>query len=175
MTPTSIVVAGSGSSASIRADGGVDFAAATSLSLNGVFTSEYDNYMISIRSVSVSGSTIDSRLRLAGTDSTSGYTYQLLQASGTSISGARSGTYNFAPIGNTGPTQRNGDQCFVYGPALAQPTAFRNLSARGQSDAVIADWANTHSTSTAYDGISLFAGGAGNNFTGMVTVYGYTQ
>jgi hypothetical protein len=47
MTPSSI--AHSGTSASINADGGVDFTAVTELSLNGVFTSDYDNYLIVMR------------------------------------------------------------------------------------------------------------------------------
>jgi hypothetical protein len=59
MTPTSIAHAGT--SASINADGGVDFTAVTSLSLNGVFTSAHDNYLIVIRYVAASG---DPRTRL---------------------------------------------------------------------------------------------------------------
>ena len=80
MTPTSIAVAGAGSSASINSDGGVDFTSATSLSLNGVFTSGYDNYLLVIFhewSGASGGVDITCRLRAAGSDASgSNYTYQ---------------------------------------------------------------------------------------------------
>jgi hypothetical protein len=175
MRPTSVVVTGAGSSASIQTDGGVAFFNATSLSLNGVFSGDYDNYKGTIRSVLSSGNaTIDARLRTFGTDATTNYTYQYLIASSTSVTGVRSTTYGYAVVGNTSATQRSGDQFFVYGPNLVQATAFRNISARGSDNATIADWACTHSTAASYDGITLFCG-AGATFTGMVTMYGYAQ
>jgi len=174
MTPTSIVVAGSGSTASIRADGGVDFATATSLSLNGVFTSAYDDYMIVIRHVGSAASGLGARLRLSGTDATaSNYTFQLLEANGTSVAGSRSTSQTRALVGSTAASQPNGDVAYIYGPSLAQPTAFRNVNVRNTSGAYIADFTNTHSVSTAYDGITFLPDSG--SFSGMVTVYGYAQ
>jgi hypothetical protein len=175
MTPTSIVVAGSGSTASIRPDGGVDFATATSLSLNGVFTSAYDDYMIVIRHVGSSGTatTIDMRFRASGTDASgSNYTRQFIFAGGTTISGDRA-TSTLARIGSIVSTQRSGHTLFAYGPALAQPTAARAVSVEGTDNARILDCAFTHSVSTAYDGFTLIP--VSGSFTGMVTVYGYAQ
>jgi hypothetical protein len=177
MTPTSIVVAGSGSSASIRADGGVDFAAATSLSLNGVFTSACDNYVLTIRGTwSSSGSTgLQCRLRLSGTDASAlNYTFQYILAGGTSVSAARESNVAQTRIGHLeGAILPNGDTCFIYGPNLVQPTAFRSVNVSRNSSARIIDYASTHSLSTSYDGFTIFPDGG--SITGMITVYGYTQ
>jgi len=176
MTPTSIVVAGSGSSASIRADGGVDFATATSLSLNGVFTSAYDDYMIVMRYLGGGSSSqvMDYRLRVSGTDATgSNYTSQFVEGNGTSVSGAR-GTATAGTISAYGFNTPNGFSSYFYGPHLAQPTAVRSAAMfSGSLGIILRDYASTHSLSTAYDGLSFIAGG--NNFSGMVTVYGYAQ
>lgn len=174
MRPTSIVVAGAGSSASIRADGGVDFSTATSLSLNGVFTADYDNYMINIRYTgSVNNVEFFARLRDNGTDNStaSSYVYQLLLASSTTVQGART-TSNQARLGNTG-TQQNGLAIYVYGPDLAQPTALRSISAYGLDNASMVEYAITHNQSVGYDGMTIYP--SSGNFTGMVTVYGYAQ
>lgn len=171
VAPTSIVVAGSGSSASVVGLGSVDFASATSLSLNGVFSAEYDNYMISIRHLGTSTtSSLDARLRVSSVDAQTNYTYQYLIAQSTNVTGARS-TYGYAVIGNASSTQRSGDTVFVYGPYLAQPTAFRNVSAGGRDNAYIGDWACTHSTASSYDGITLFAA-TSSTLSGNVAVYG---
>lgn len=172
ITPTSITVVGSGSSASVVGLGSVDFSAVTSLSLNGVFSAEYDNYMISMRGVVSSGDLgIQMRMRLSGTDATgTNYTHQRLLAQSTTVSGVRSTSQTAAIVGLWSATLRNGDTAFVYGPNLAQPTAFRGVNAGTASSASIFDYASTHSLSTAYDGCTLFVGA--NNMTGNVAVYG---
>jgi hypothetical protein len=67
LTPTSVAV-GSGSG-SVGTSGTVTFSAASSFSLNGVFSATYNNYVIDI-SNNVSG-TGSIRLRASGTDNTS--------------------------------------------------------------------------------------------------------
>jgi hypothetical protein len=66
--PTSVAV-GSGS-ASVGANGGVTFTGATSVSLNGCFTANYDNYRIIIDSFasSVDGTNPYFRVRSSGSD-----------------------------------------------------------------------------------------------------------
>jgi len=172
MTPTSI--AHSGTSASINADGGVDFTAVTSLSLNGVFTSDYDNYLIVVRYVNTADVNVNAKYRLAGTDTTgSDYSIQYLIARSTSLLAARQ-TGNASVLFIPGAIQqRSGVHIHVYGPALAQPTAHRTVSARGYDNAEIADTAGTHSLSTVYDGITLEP--SSGNFTGNIHVFGYEE
>lgn len=178
MRPTSIVVAGGGTeTASVRADGGVDFANATSLSLNGVFTADYDNYMISIRSIhSASSVGIRARLRVSGSDASgANYVYQFIEANNTTVAAARTSSATETFIGGTSSTANGGDIVYVYGPNLAQPTAFRNVNVWGANSARIYDNASTHSLSTAYDSITVFPSPGFGTFTGMITIYGYAQ
>ena len=173
MTPTS--VDHSGTSASINADGSVDFSAVTSLSLNGVFTSGFDNYLIVFRGTVSANESLRFKLRAAGTDTTgTNYVRQYLQASGSSApNGARSAAQDNAIWGEGFAQQRIGCHWHVYGPALAQPTAVRVVSAMDELSASIIDSAVTHSLSTSYDGITLYV--VADNFTGSVVVFGYEE
>jgi hypothetical protein len=171
MAPTSIAY--SGTSAGINADGGVDFSAVTSLSLNGVFTSDYDNYLVIAQWTSSSaGAFVELRFRLSGTDATgSNYTYQALEANSTSVAGARvTDTYGRSARGSTA---RTGYSWHIYGPALAQPTAYRSVSGSDFNSAYLLDYAGTHSLSTAYDGITYYP--SAGNITGNVHVFGYEE
>jgi len=173
ITPTSIVVAGG--TASVGQFGKVSFSAATSLSLNGVFSSTYDNYMIAIRTLStVNGPTIRARLRVGGTDNTtaSSYVYQFLQADSTLVQGTRA-TGDFWGFIGSDDGQRSGAMAYVFAPYLTQPTAFRTISGAGYLDAWLIDYAGTHNQSTAYDGITVYQGSG--SFSGEIAVYGCNQ
>ena len=172
MTPTSITH--SGTSASINADGGVDFTAVTSLSLNGVFTGDYDNYLLTIDlKCDSSGENFYYRLRASGTDATAtNYTRQKVYANGSSVTGFRFTSQSYAGGEFITNTTRNGMQIHIYGPNLAQPTAFRSVTGLGDSGAALEDFASTHSLSTAYDGITVLITQA---FTGTVHVFGYEE
>lgn len=170
LTPTSI--AHSGTSASIGANGQVTFTAVTSLSLNGVFSATYDNYVVSVRYVgNTDAVAIQARLRASGTDNStaSSYVYQRLIADSTSVTAART-TTNIYAIGSLDDSERSGFSLAVYGPYLAQPTAFRSVLVSGYSGAYLWDTAATHNQSTAYDGLSLIPDSG--NFTGALQVYG---
>ena len=170
MTPTS--VAHSGTSASINADGGVDFSAVTSLSLNGVFTSDYDNYLIVIAASATTAIDFTLRLRSSGSDASgSNYTYQYLLANGSSASAARTSSATSGIFANADNTQSSGYHLAIYGPYLAQPTAYRCVDAYGREGGRMYNFAGTHSLSTSYDGITF----AGGTFTGMVHVFGYEE
>lgn len=173
MTPTSIAHAGT--AASINADGGVDFTAVTSLSLNGVFTSDYDNYLIVVNGSGSADTGTNFRLRIAGSDASgaSDYVYQFLLASSGTVSGARDSAQTFGRIGNLMTTQRSGIQVHIYGPYLAQATAWRSVTVDGLSDGRIQDFANTHDLATSYDGFTIYPNSG--DFTGTVHVFGYEE
>jgi hypothetical protein len=173
MAPTSIAY--SGTSAGINADGGVDFSAVTSLSLNGVFTSAYDNYLISIGGAGSGGSVaIQYRLRASGSDASgTDYTYQSLSAASTTVSGARTSSTDFGRFGLLSSNLYGLIVAHLYGPYLAQPTASRGVTGDGQDNARIFDYAATHSLSTSYDGVTLSVNA--NAVTGNVHVFGYEE
>ena len=172
LAPTSI--AHSGTSASIGTNGQVTFTAVTSLSLNGVFSATYDNYVLSIRSLASADTNVNilCRLRASGSDASgSNYVHQYIEATSTSVSAARATSQSSARIGQTSTTQRSGSTAHFYGPFLAQPTAFRSVTVGGLDSAYIQDQASTHSLSTSYDGFTILLSGS-NNITGAVQVYG---
>lgn len=173
--PSSVDITGAGSSATINDSGSVTFSACESLSLNGVFSSTYDNYVINYWFTSSGGANIGLRLRLSGSDATaSNYVDQLLSADSTSVTGFR-GTQDRFRGGDSYGTQRAGFTNFMYGPALAQPTAYRLVAANDLTSAALFDGAGTHSLSTAYDGFTLYNRTAGTTFGGLVKVYGMRQ
>ena len=175
MTPTSIASTGSGNSSSIGANGSVTFSSCATLSLNGVFTSSYDNYMIVARGTGSSLTGVTARLRASGSDASgSNYTYQYLYATSTSVTGARTSSGTFFDIcaaWGSGSTQ-SGDTIYFFGPYLSQPTAMRSVDISGDTtnNGRIFDVATTHSLSTSYDGFSLIPTSA--SITGLVSVYG---
>ena len=169
ITPTSIASTGTGNSSSIGANGSVTFSSCATLSLNGVFTSEYDNYMISMRWTSSGTSNADLRLRTSGTDATTNYTRQFLYVDSTTVQGGRAATDYLVRAYAYG-TQRAGVSIYLFGPNLAQPTAGRTVVVDDYLSASIYEFAGTHSTASSYDGFSFIFGGPTG--TGLVSVYG---
>lgn len=174
MTPTSIVSAGTGNSSSISANGSVTFSSCSSVSLNGVFTSEYDNYMLVIKNTSVSGGTYCSlRYRENGVDNTSTiYTYQQLAVSGSNVAGGRATSQNLTEINySDSTTMPSGSVIYIYGPNLAQPTVGRELEVRTYASAGMCDEAHGFSGNNQFDGITILEY-YGNRMSGIVSVYG---
>ena len=172
VSPTSIAY--SGTSATLGANGQVTFSAVTSLSLNGCFTADFDNYVVSIRCSSSSATNVSMRLRVSGSDNSTSnsYVYQTIYADNTSVAASRT-TGNIAVPFAAYPTQRDGTTFFLYGPYLAQPTAARCVTALGYTSAYLFDTALTHNQSTAYDGFTISATSAGSpTLTGALQVYG---
>lgn len=168
--PSSVAKTGASSTADIVGLGSVDFGLCETLSLNGVFSAEYDNYMIVARNTSNTDAGNALRLRNAGTDATgSNYVRQYLLASSTTIDGGRQTAQTAAWFMVSASTQRSGAVMYIYGPALAQPTAMRDVNVSGISSAYIQDQASTHSLSTAYDGFTVISNGT---ITGNIAVYG---
>jgi len=173
ITPTSIASTGTGNSSSINTNGSVTFSTCATLSLNGVFSSTYDNYMIVCRCVgSGTAAGVDARFRTSGTDASgSNYTWQYLLATSTTVEGARNSSQTSLRLGpRIISTLRDGWVAYIYGPFLAQPTATRGIGVCAESNAVLQDAAGTHSLSTSYDGITLIP--TSGSFTGLLCVYG---
>lgn len=169
MSPTSIAY--TGTSASINTRGSVSFTACSSLSLNGVFTADYDYYQIIIRQDNSAEAYLNYRLRASGTDNSTANSYvsQILYGDNTTV-GASRVTTDKGYICYLGSVQRNGVTLNVYGPYLAQPTAWRGIGADDYLSAEVLDVAGTHNQSTAYDGFTLLP--TTGALDGLVSVYG---
>ena len=178
IVPTSVTV-GSGS-ASTSTNGQVTFTTASSVSLNGVFTSTYKNYRILFNTTTGSGAgTVTIRLRAAGSDITAAnYLSQTIQNSG-----------NGAPAGSIVSSQTSwayflqGSNAAhinsliwdLFNPQVTQATSGVSVNGVIDSDdnSRVLLRSQIYQATTSADGISFIM--SANNFTGSVTIYGYNQ
>lgn len=171
MTPDSIDYVGT--SATINSDGSINAVGVSSLSLNNVFTSEYDNYMI-VGSVSGAVTTLQCRLRVGGVDNSTAtsYPHQNISANGSAYGANRVTGNNYWRIVTYGVEKGSSFTSYIFGPQLSQATAMRSVSVlSGSGSPEIADWAGTHTVSAAYDGCSFINS---SNFL-KLTVFGFNQ
>lgn len=167
MVPSSV----GGSGVSVSSSGKVSFTSAATININGCFTSSYINYLIVSAYVhSSTSTTLQFRMRASGSDASSGYDKQLIRVSGASASGVRETSQNSGNVTLVNNTAHAGSHLLVYGPQLAQATVVRSLAAYPTA---IEEWASVHTTTTSYDGITLFV--PSGNLTGSCTVYGLAQ
>lgn len=175
VVPTSVAV-GSGTG-SVDTNGAVTFSAASSVSLNGCFSSTYDNYRILLNITSASASAIlTMKMRASGTD-TSGTSYrsQLIKATTTSVSGAAnvSGTDDwYVATTQSAFSEATFFSMDILSPNLAAYTKFHNQGGYYDSSTNPALEYNYGflSNSTQYDGFSIISSGT---ITGTIRVYGY--
>lgn len=170
--PTSATVTGAGSSATVGTNGTVTFSSAESLSVNGVFSSAFRNYMIVCDlDSSVSSANVDMRLRVAGSDNSTANSYVRQQISGdnTTVGGTRVTTTSWVAA-SVGSAQTNGFSMYLYRPFLADQTAYSAFSMDAFSNAYMRLNVGSHNQATSYDGFTFIA--SSGNVTGTVTVYG---
>lgn len=171
MVPTSVAV-GSGTGTA-SANGQVTFAGASSVSLNGVFTSSYQNYRLVFNASAVAGSSVLCRFRIAGTDTTAAnYNHQLLVASNTTVSGARVTSDTSILFMNNINTVHDSASAEIYSPQATKFTTINVPSTSTVSTIYYQTIAGSYALTTSFDGITLFSA---SNLTGTVTVYGYNQ
>jgi hypothetical protein len=175
ITPTSI--ANTSGTASIGANGTITFSGASTISLNGVFSSTYDNYRLIFTTTSNTASGyINLRLRSAGTDVTAGnYFSSVAQAAygstaiGNDNGGNSQTTWNRFGYydGTTDAYASSGD---VLLPFVSAFTSFNAAKARSGYGSEFAT--GVYKATTSVDGITIYSAG---NFTGTLSVYGYNK
>jgi hypothetical protein len=167
ITPTSIANSGGSASAS---GGAITFTTVNSISLNGVFTSSYQNYCVILTAESSAGNNTNCRLRVGGVDASgSNYDFQFLSVySSTSTASLSANQDNMRVCWNTLTDGIIVEQ-IISRPQLAERTRFIAYGGGGTELNVVA---GDHDLTTAYDGITYLPQ-AGNTLTGVVRVYGY--
>jgi hypothetical protein len=164
------------------AGGGLDLISTTSFSnvasqsVNDVFSATYDNYVIKLNSTTVATSNgrIDLRLRVGGTDTSTGYKLQRIAAASTTITGSRNtGASEWQLIGYLAPAFNN-----EFTLNIANP--FKTVVTTGLSNSVLIGDGNIETqinayglnNTTSYTGFTLIPE---TNMTGSVSVYGYKK
>ena len=149
--------------------------AVSSISINNCFSATYQNYKIVVNLSAAVGGTNDfkGRLRVSGVDATTNYATQRLYGN-VSSAGAGQNTAGTDEFFITNYIASSANTVFisieVSNPAAAAPTS--GMSVAGYVD-VAQNTFFTHTTSTAYDGITFLTDGT--SFTGTIRVYGYAN
>ena len=164
--------------------GGIDQTSnVATISVNNVFTSDYDNYQILFTGYNPNGTQcqLEFRLRASGTDVSTGYVGARTYASigGTQSSFNSTGTDSFYVLDMTtnGP-DRSATVIQVYKPQLAKDT---NYSAYGFSPwndgtKYFQNCFGVLENDNQYDGFTIFADGSpSETISAKIAVYGYAK
>jgi hypothetical protein len=153
------------------------FTTQTTVSVDNVFSSTYDNYLIRVNNLANSENAWTGiRMRVSGSDY-SGATYrkQVLSASSTTLTGSRTlndTSWNEVFYQNTSIPNFNSIE--IQNPFLTEVTSAVSIGSleTAASTVGIMFWYGLNTT-TSYDGFTLIP--AGGNITGSVSVYGYNK
>ena len=176
IVPTSIATTGGSATSSISATGAVSFASASAISLNGCFSSTYDNYRLMISLSAASADTyLHARLRASGSDiTTSNYNSAVIQAAfgSTTLANDNGGTsqsawnrFGWLQAGTLAlevPTD-------IGSPNLSRYTSFSNFNSRSGYGHQTAG--GTFNATTSADGITIYP--LSGTISGTIRVYGY--
>ena len=164
--------------------GGIDQTSnAATISVNNVFTSDYDNYQIILTGYNPNGTQcqIEFRLRASGTDVSTGYvgarTYA--EIGGTQSSFNSTGTDSFYVLDMTtnGP-DRSATVIQVYKPQLARDTNYTayGFSPWNTGTKYFQNCFGVLENDNQYDGFTVFADGSpSETISAKIAVYGYAK
>jgi hypothetical protein len=173
LIPSSVAV-GSGTG-SVNATGVVTFSGASSVSLNGIFSSSYDNYrIIYTASTSTATNYLQGRLRTTSDDSTSNYGSVMIYASYSSGatpgqdsggSGVSSWT-RMSYLVNGQPLQASID---IFNPFLSRATSFGAICPRHDGWGAYTN--GVFAATTSFTGLTFIS--AAGNASGEIVILGY--
>lgn len=173
ITPTSITY--SGGTSAITANGSVTMSASDSVSINGVFSADYDAYQIVFRHQGNGGYEYPYfRLRSSGSDnSTTNYSTQQISISGSSYSAYRLSGQTFWNLSYNSGSYTSGSHIFVYGPHMSSEyTVMRELELRDYAGIGTADETCLFADITLFDGFTIYKYPSGNSLNARIAVYG---
>lgn len=153
------------------------FSAASSVSLNNVFSATYDSYRVVIWVALTTGTQhLQMRLRNAGTDTTSGYSWSGLgRASNPATASYDSASANQINLPYV-YTEYVGMTFDIHGPFIAQRKTLSgtaNASDSGGNYYVAWCFGAASNTETSHDGFTIYP--ASSTITGTIRVYGYKE
>jgi hypothetical protein len=171
--PTSVA----GTGVSVGANGKVTFTSATAVSVNGCFTTDFDNYLIKLDITAKSVASGDNlRLRSGGTDdSSTNYNLEQWYASGATVSsGALTAQTSWLFTALATAVELSG-VVDLYAPALARATrgSIKTTAWASSTSGFESGTAIRHGAASAFDGFSYIAGSG--SLTGNLRVYGYNN
>jgi len=180
IVPTSVAVGGGSASFSSTTGKITAAAATTSLSINGAFTSTYQNYLIQVMLIG-QPTDVNMRLRVGGTDN-SANVYSNILAKAESGTGTIAGSVanenisNFVSVARTSSTSyMSFSNIQLSNPFSSsyQTAAIIDLMQMGNATPYATRWfgGGNLNVTTSYDGFTLLI--ASGSMTGNVQVFGY--
>jgi hypothetical protein len=179
IVPSSVAV-GSGTG-SADTTGKVTFSGCSSVSLNDVFSANYNSYRVIIDAYGTVGSSnlFSMRARVSGSDVTSGYSsgtkYWAVPSTGTSFDVATGPTnqVDLAYLPNSSSDGRTTVSIDIHNPFTADVTTFTGTGSGTRAGVYIqGSLIVSHiSTLTSYTGLSIYPGSG--TILGRISVYGY--
>ena len=159
--------------------GTVSFSGATTVSLNGVFSTTYKRYRILLDFVGSANNDCAFRLRVAGADATgTNYGIQGLYADASSVGAARN-ALSYWYVNEIRVAGRYIQEYELFNPAAASQTyGFgRSTSIVTADTTQVFQTLNSlgHSLSTAYDGFTTYIVSGTGTVSGTISVYGYNN
>lgn len=149
----------------------IDFTSVTTANFNDVFSTTYNNYRLLIRGVQPGPATVSMRLRVSGSDTSSGYEGIRLYAEGsvgTDNNVVGTDEIFLGSFATTNPSLQVYD---IQSPFLTTPTALSGMSGRTGNYNININYA-IQTDSTSFTGFTLLCS---NAMTGRVAVYGYRK
>ena len=168
ITPTS--VAGTGVTLS---GGQVSFSAATAISVNGCFSATYDNYLIRLKITGSTTTSLNYRMRSAGTDNSGAiYQAQLMYGNGASAAGSAAISQTSGRFGSITSTDMIHMSIDAFSPFLAEATLFYALAGyrSATTSPQVEAQSGGHASAVSYDGITMLP--LAGNATGNLRIYG---
>ena len=149
--------------------------AATTLSFDSCFTSDFRNYRVEITAEGTGNQGINIRLRAGTTDNTSN-NYQYRRhgvVASASFTDAAATTSSFANLISANPLAAGSASIDIFQPQATARTGISGTSLQQQStDLFIIHYGGLMTVTTSYDGFTLLSGA---NWSGQATVYAYGE
>jgi len=154
------------------------FSAVSSVSIDSVFSSTYDNYrIIFVGTLSATEGDLCARMRASGTDATTTNYAFFLFAQGVNntsynqVNNASDTRWIVGRVGSMGTSSCSFD---LFSPVSAARTTFHSQNyGDGDTTGFAQVGSGSHTLSNSYDGITIFPGG--HNMTGTIHIYGYSE
>jgi len=164
-----------GAAGLVRISGETAFSAASSITLDNVFTSTYRNYKLVFNYTTSGASGPRFRVRAGGSSiSTTTYNEQNLYGSSTTVAASAGTSATSVSVGNnTAGAFNSSAEIIIFNPQVATPTTILSSlinSAGGYTAPLVAFYGGNNSNATSYDGFEIFVGAG--NMTGNYTLYG---
>jgi hypothetical protein len=143
--------------------------ASSGVSFNNVFSDSYQTYHIYSNLLGNASAGLNLRLRSGGSDATTGYQFQYLEANSGSVTASADGTSQIFGMGSLNPSSRIACIADISNPFAAQQTAFFSRIHNAPYQISIRGGINNNNTS--YDGCTIYPTGTAT-MSGSIRIYG---